>query len=29
MAAVPELIPVIRRNGGSDILVTEPTQIIP
>jgi ATP phosphoribosyltransferase len=26
---VPELIPVIRRNGGSDILVTEPTQIIP
>jgi ATP phosphoribosyltransferase-like protein len=26
---VPELIPVIRRSGGSDILVTEPTQIIP
>lgn len=26
---VPELIPVIRRNGGSDILVTEPSQIIP
>ncbi len=26
---VPELIPVIRRNGGADILVTEPTQIIP
>lgn len=26
---VPELIPVIQRNGGSDILVTEPSQIIP
>jgi ATP phosphoribosyltransferase len=28
-AAVPELIPVIRRNGGTDILITQPAQILP
>jgi ATP phosphoribosyltransferase-like protein len=28
-AAVPELIPVIHRHGGSDILITQPSQILP